>query len=95
MTRRLTAPRPLWHHRHHTSDDESHMRTIIDIPPEQSQQLAELCRQQRLSRAEAVRRAIALLLASQPQSAGDAFGLWKGRADGVSYQQSIRDEWGG
>lgn len=70
------------------------MRTIVDIPPEQLQQLNELCRREELSRAEAVRRAIALLLAKQPHQPDDAFGLWKDRdVDGVSYQQQLRGEW--
>lgn len=72
------------------------MRTIVDIPPEQLQQLAELCRREDLSRAEAVRRAIALLLAQQPRQPDAAFGLWKGRGvDGVDYQRALRREWGG
>jgi hypothetical protein len=70
------------------------MRTIVDIPAEQLRQLAELCRREDLSRAEAVRRAIALLLADQPRQPDEAFGLWKGRgADGVRYQQALRGEW--
>jgi metal-responsive CopG/Arc/MetJ family transcriptional regulator len=70
------------------------MRTIIDLPPEQLQQLAELCRRHELSRAEAVRRAVAMLLAEESQTQQEAFGLWKGRGiDGVGYQQSQRDEW--
>jgi metal-responsive CopG/Arc/MetJ family transcriptional regulator len=35
------------------------MRTIVDIPEEQLQRLSELCRQEGLSRAEAIRRALA------------------------------------
>ena len=70
------------------------MRTIIDLPPEQLQQLAEFCRRRDLSRAEAVRRAVAMLLAEESLKPGEAFGLWKGRGvEGVSYQQSRRDEW--
>lgn len=70
------------------------MRTIVDIPDEQLQQLAELCQREDLSRAEAVRRAIALLLAAQLSPPDDAFGLWKERGtDGVSYQQALRGEW--
>jgi hypothetical protein len=70
------------------------MRTIVDIPDDQLRGLTELCRREELSRAEAVRRAIALLLANQAQQPEDVFGLWKGReADGVSYQQALRGEW--
>ena len=71
------------------------MRTIVDIPSEQLQQLTELCRREDLSRAEAVRRAIALLLEKQSGQPDSAFGLWKGRGtDGVTYQRALRDEWG-
>jgi metal-responsive CopG/Arc/MetJ family transcriptional regulator len=70
------------------------MRTIIDLPQEQLQQLAELCRRHALSPAEAVRRAIAMFLAEESQTQEDAFGLWEGRgAEGVGYQQLQRDEW--
>lgn len=70
------------------------VRTIVDIPDEQLRQLAELCRREDLSRSEAVRRAIALLLAAQASRPDDAFGLWKGRGtDGVTYQRALRDEW--
>ncbi len=70
------------------------MRTIIDLPIEQIQQLTELCRRHEMSRAEAVRRAVAMLLAEESQTPQEAFGLWKDRGvDGVSYQQSLRDEW--
>jgi hypothetical protein len=72
------------------------MRTIVDIPTEQLQQLAELCRREELSRAEAVRRAIALLLDAQPSPSDNAFGLWRDRElDGVRYQRALRDEWPG
>jgi metal-responsive CopG/Arc/MetJ family transcriptional regulator len=70
------------------------MRTIIDIPNEQLQQLAELCRREELSRSEAIRRAIALLLNTEAQHPDQAFGLWKDRgAEGVEYQQTLRKEW--
>jgi Ribbon-helix-helix protein, copG family len=70
------------------------MWTIIDLLSKQLQQLAELCRRHDLSRAEAVRRAVALLLAEESQTQQEAFGLWKGReVEGVSYQQLQRDEW--
>jgi hypothetical protein len=70
------------------------MRTIIDIPSEQLRQLNELCRREDLSRAEAVRRAIALLLETRGSPPAEAFGLWKDRGtDGVAYQQALRGEW--
>ena len=55
------------------------MRTIVDLPLEQLQQLDELCRREEVSRAEAVRRAVTLLLNSEAASPEQAFGLWKDR----------------
>ncbi len=49
-----------------------------------------------LSRAEAIRRAIALLLSNEAAHPDQAFGLWKGReTEGVQYQQALRGEWDG
>ena len=70
------------------------MRTIVDIPVEQLQQLSELCRREDLSRAEAIRRAIALLLNGASQQPDEAFGLWRDHGtEGVEYQQRLRKEW--
>jgi hypothetical protein len=72
------------------------MRTIIDLPAEQLEALDVICERDRISRAEAVRRAVALLI-SDGASAGPsiAFGLWRGRGiDGLEYQARIRREWG-
>ena len=71
------------------------MRTIIDLPGEQLEALDTLCRRDRISRAEAIRRAVALLVgAERGASAAAAYGLWRDRAeDGLAYQQRMRDEW--
>jgi len=71
------------------------MRTIVDLPDEQLSALARLCEAQKISRAEAVRRAVDRLLkenASRTQDA--AFGLWKNRPiEGQSYVAKLRREW--
>ena len=71
------------------------MRTIIDLPEEQIQALAEVCRRERISRAEAVRRAVAEY--ASRHATGDAegaFGLWRGRGiDGLTYESRLREEW--
>ena len=71
------------------------MRTIIDLPEEQIRALAELCRREKISRAEAVRRAVAEY--ASRHATGDAeraFGLWRGRRiDGLSYERRLRREW--
>jgi metal-responsive CopG/Arc/MetJ family transcriptional regulator len=78
------------------------MRTIVDIPNEQLSQLDQWADRERISRAEAVRRALAQLLdrVGQPKSsAATGFGLWaQGKAitaeqDGLRIQQALRDEW--
>ncbi len=71
------------------------MRTIIDLPEDQVRELRELCKTERISRAEAVRRALAQMLARK-QSAGreSAFGAWKGRKiDSRQFVEKLRREW--
>jgi hypothetical protein len=74
-------------------DDD--MRTIIELPEDQLRDLAELCRRERISRAEAIRRAVAEY--SRRRRAGDtrrAFGLWRDRRrDGLAYERRLRREW--
>jgi hypothetical protein len=71
------------------------MRTLIDIPERQINALSAICMTKKLSRAEAVRQAIAAYIASHKSSADQAFGLWKGhkRKDGLAYQKKVRSEW--
>lgn len=77
------------------------MRTIIDLTDEQLRGLTELCRKEKISRAEAIRRAVAHLLEDQAtarearRAALDAsFGLWKDRAVSAdTYLAKLRAEW--
>ena len=73
------------------------MRTIIDILPEQRHYLHHYCARQDVSRAEAIRRAITLMMQQAPLSSEtkDIFGLWEKRdiPDGIAFQQALRDEW--
>ncbi len=71
------------------------MRTIIELPTQQLEALEGLCLRDGISRAEAIRRAIAqhvrLEIAAAPRA---AFGLWKSRkVDGLTYQRRMRGEW--
>jgi hypothetical protein len=83
------------------------MRAIIDIPQLQINQLTQLCAMQNISRAQAIREAIALYIQnittvqnakeqerqSKKQNAiNSVFGIWEGE-DGLKYQQNIRAEW--
>ena len=70
------------------------MRTLVDIPERQITALASICTNQRLSRAEAIRQAIALYIEQNKPARDDAFGLWsKEPRDGLIYQKQVRSEW--
>ena len=72
------------------------VRTIIYLPSGPVDALSSYCRREHVSRAEAIRRAVALML-EQCRPADDwksAFGGWKDiDIDGVEYQRAIRAEW--
>ncbi len=71
------------------------MRTIIELPADQLTALDALCERDGISRAEAVRRAVAEHVARERSARPDeAFGLWRRRpVDGLAYQQRARREW--
>jgi hypothetical protein len=81
------------------------MRTLIDLPNQQLKELAEICAARKLSRAEAVRQAVAAFIEQNKPSRESAFGLWKGQTvclpgeseplpeDGLAYQEKLRSEW--
>ena len=70
------------------------MRTIIELPGEQLESLDALCAREEISRAEAIRRAVAAYLRRESPSATQAFGLWRGRrGSGLEYQDARRKEW--
>lgn len=74
------------------------MRTIIELPDEQVEALDGICRHEGISRAEAVRQAVSLLMKERGASrSGLAFGIWQGRrnSDGLAYQDRLRREWSG
>ena len=71
------------------------MRTIIELPSDQLMALDAICERDGISRAEAVRRAVAEHIARERSARPDeAFGLWRRRpVDGLAYQNSLRGEW--
>ena len=71
------------------------MRTIIQLPDEQAEQLAEGSRNKGISRAEAVRRALTRYLDEhRRRRQEDVFGMWRGRSeDGLDYERQLRKEW--
>ena len=71
------------------------MRTIIDIPPKILQEIDELAKREKISRAEAVRRAMAEFVEKRAnRKPNAAFGIWKSRKiDALDYEDTLRDEW--
>jgi hypothetical protein len=70
------------------------MRTLIDIPARQMEDLATICTAKKLPRTEVIRQAITAYIATQKPPAEQAFGLWGDRTiDGLKYQKKIRAEW--
>ena len=71
------------------------MRTIVDLTEEQIKSLAALCAARGISRAEAVRRAVAKLLAEEMRPGRErAFGAWKRKKpDSARVVRALREEW--
>jgi hypothetical protein len=70
------------------------MRTLVDIPEDELEELNALSQARKVSRAELIRQAVAGFLAQNKAGLEDSFGLWKGRGvDGVDYQSTLRREW--
>jgi metal-responsive CopG/Arc/MetJ family transcriptional regulator len=71
------------------------MRTLVDVGDSRLQELDELSKQEKRSRAALIREAIDDFLAKRRNKyQGDAFGLWgKQKIDGLAYQKKVRNEW--
>lgn len=70
------------------------MRTIIDLPDYQITALGKLCAREKISRAEAVRRALdAMLIEKMGRDRESAYGAWSPRRDSRALVKSQRDEW--
>jgi metal-responsive CopG/Arc/MetJ family transcriptional regulator len=71
------------------------MRTIVDLPDEQLGALARLCEKQKISRAEAVRRAVDRLIKESKADQKDVgFGIWKHKnMESRKFVEKLRNEW--
>jgi predicted transcriptional regulator len=75
------------------------MRTIIELEEAQVSRLDAWAKAQKISRAEAVRRAVSQMLERATPEQGSGFGLWaQGQPvpperDGLALQLSMRGEW--
>ncbi len=71
------------------------MRTIIEISDHQLAALAEICEREQISRAEAIRRALDVMLAQKQSATREAaFGAWETRGDSRAAVDALREEWG-
>ena len=81
------------------SCDDIAVRTIVDLPVEQIRALDAYGKKHGISRAETVRRAVAMFLPRRKPRKLDfrhhpAFGSWRDReVDAVEYQRKLRVEW--
>ena len=79
-----------------SSDGVITVRTIVDLPEPERDQLDALCRQRGISRAEALRQALRLWLEQQQPQHRQVFGLWRDRSDdALTIQDSLLQEWAG
>jgi hypothetical protein len=72
------------------------MRTIVEMPQQELRDLTALSKEEHISRAEAIRRAVGQYLRAWKVAHGatDAFGLWKDRnLSGLEYEDRVREEW--
>lgn len=70
------------------------MRTLIDIPDRQIDDLTAICKSENVSRAELIRQAISAYLEQKKPGIDEAFGLWKqNKVDGLTYQEQARFAW--
>jgi len=70
------------------------MRAIVDIPEGQLSTLSAWCERDKISRAEAIRRALdAMLSGKQAARRDDCFGAWKPRKNNRAPVRTLREEW--
>ena len=75
------------------------MRTHIELDDNQASRLDACATAEKVSRAEAVRRAVNLMLEKAVPQQGTGFGLWAQgcsvppERDGLALQQAMRNEW--
>jgi metal-responsive CopG/Arc/MetJ family transcriptional regulator len=70
------------------------MRTLVDLTEAQVVALGDFCARQKISRAEAIRRAVEEMLAQQKHRQREAvFGSWASRGDSRVAVDALRGEW--
>lgn len=71
------------------------MRTIVELLDEQVEALGNICAQEKVSRAEIIRRAVGNYIQEKQSGKGQsAFGLWKKKKiNSLKYESRLRTEW--
>ncbi len=71
------------------------MRTIIEVPEPQIEELDRICEIQNISRAELIRKAIDRYLMESSFARREAsFGIWKNKKiDSLKMEAALRKEW--
>ncbi|MEW6683881.1 MAG: ribbon-helix-helix protein, CopG family [Nitrospirota bacterium] len=70
------------------------MRTIIELSEKALKALSEICLREKISRAEAIRRAVEAYTSRKAPPSEEAFGIWRSRdVDSLEYQDTLRAEW--
>lgn len=70
------------------------MRTLVDIPDRQIDDLTLICAAKNLPRAEVIRQAIAAYIEQNKPATVNIFGILKVRkVDGLTDQEKMRSEW--
>ncbi len=70
------------------------MRTLVDIPDRQIEELNRISQTEKVSRAEIIRQAVAAFIEMKKPDTVEAFCLWKEHeVDGLAYQEQQRSEW--
>jgi Arc/MetJ-type ribon-helix-helix transcriptional regulator len=76
------------------------MRTIVELTEDQIEELRRYCLAEKVSRAEAIRRGVDLLLKDKVERKARllaalkaAAGSWTSTEDSVDYQRRMRAEW--
>ena len=70
------------------------MRTIIELSEKALKALSEICEREKISRAEAIRRAVEAYTSRKAPTTDEAFGIWRSRnLDSLKYQEALRADW--
>lgn len=70
------------------------MRTLVDIPDRQIEELIRISKAEKISSDELIRQAVAAFIEMKKPDTIAAFGLWKEhQVDSLTYQEQQRSEW--